>query len=139
MSMSMKPDDLRKLAYLIESGIMGDVTILGNVFVYPQTREQAIQVLRAWQDSPLCKDPSERTSGDTVTIETTVGDDLTFYGSIVRSQVCKRVKVGTRMVEKPDPNAPKVTVEEDVYEYTCPPMMSEIMRNDGLYRPQRIP
>ena len=39
--------------------------------------------------------------------------------------VCKRVQVGTRVVEKPDPDyepeeVPTIQVEEPVYEYRCP-------------------
>lgn len=39
------------------------------------------------------------------------------YGS--RSSVCERVVVGTETVEVPDPNAPKVTVEQEVVEWRC--------------------
>ena len=37
-----------------------------------------------------------------------------------RDAVCERVQVGTRTVEKPDPDAPHVTVDEPIYEYHCP-------------------
>lgn len=38
-------------------------------------------------------------------------------------RVCERVVVGTETVEIPDPNAPKVTVEQDIVEWKCPPVL----------------
>ena len=43
-----------------------------------------------------------------------------------RSNVCERVQVGTKTVEKPDPSAPLVTVEEPVYEWQCPESLSAV-------------
>jgi len=44
--------------------------------------------------------------------------------TIGREMVCERVKVGTRIVAKPDPDAiakvPTIDVEEDIYEWKCP-------------------
>lgn len=37
-----------------------------------------------------------------------------------RNAVCEAVKVGTEIVEVPDPDAPKITVERDVIEWRCP-------------------
>lgn len=43
-----------------------------------------------------------------------------------RSTVCEKVVIGTREVEKPDPNAPKVMVTEDVVEWRCSePLLAE--------------
>jgi hypothetical protein len=42
-----------------------------------------------------------------------------------RETVCTKKVVGTRTVEKPDPNAPKVRVEEDVVEWECNPLFAE--------------
>lgn len=42
-----------------------------------------------------------------------------------RGQVCERVVVGTETVEVPDPDAPKVTVERDVVEWRCAPILAD--------------
>lgn len=34
--------------------------------------------------------------------------------------VCEKVQVGTETVEVPDPNAPKIIIEQPVYEIRCP-------------------
>jgi hypothetical protein len=41
-----------------------------------------------------------------------------------RDLVCERVVVGTETVEVPDPNAPKVTVEREVVEWKCTPVLA---------------
>lgn len=43
-----------------------------------------------------------------------------------RSEVCEKVKVGTKLVDKPDPDyeapeVPTIKVEEDIFEWKCPP------------------
>lgn len=47
-----------------------------------------------------------------------------FDLNITREKVCTKVKTGTRVVEKPDPDAlkavPRISVEEDIYEWKCP-------------------
>lgn len=40
-----------------------------------------------------------------------------------RNQVCERVVVGVETVEVPDPDAPKVTVEREVVEWQCSPVL----------------
>ena len=40
--------------------------------------------------------------------------------------ICERVQVGTETVEVPDPDAPKVTVEQPVYEWRCPESLNEV-------------
>ena len=40
-----------------------------------------------------------------------------------RSEVCERRQVGTKLVEKVDPDAPRITVEEPVYEWDCKPIL----------------
>jgi len=39
---------------------------------------------------------------------------------ILSERFCERVQTGTRTVEKPDPEAPTITVEEPVFEWVCP-------------------
>lgn len=41
-----------------------------------------------------------------------------------REKVCERVVVGTETVEIPDPDAPKITVERDVVEWKCRPILA---------------
>jgi hypothetical protein len=57
-----------------------------------------------------------------------VGPDVMIDLNFRREAVCERVQVGTRPVEKPDPEAlaavPTVTVEEPVYEWTCGPVLA---------------
>lgn len=45
--------------------------------------------------------------------------------NVAESVICERVVVGTRTVEKPDPDAPMVEVEEEVVEWRCPPVLAE--------------
>lgn len=44
--------------------------------------------------------------------------------NILRDKICAKVQVGTKTVEKPDPellkDVPIIEVEEPVYEWTCP-------------------
>lgn len=40
-----------------------------------------------------------------------------------RNEVCERVVVGTETVEVPDPDAPKITVEREVVEWKCAPVL----------------
>lgn len=44
--------------------------------------------------------------------------------NISREQVCTARVVGTREVERTDPNAPKITVTEDVVEWDCEPLLA---------------
>lgn len=41
-----------------------------------------------------------------------------------RNVVCTKKVVGTRKVEKPDPNAPKVEVVEEIVEWECGPLLA---------------
>ena len=43
--------------------------------------------------------------------------------STPRETVCERVVLGTETVEIPDPQAPKVSVERDVVEWVCSPLL----------------
>ena len=42
-----------------------------------------------------------------------------------RDQVCERKVVGVEVVEIPDPDAPRVTVEREVVEWTCAPVLAK--------------
>jgi hypothetical protein len=56
-------------------------------------------------------------------LEQKIGPDVTVALSIRREQACERVQVGEQTVEKPDPDAPMVTVTEPVYECRCSPLL----------------
>lgn len=47
------------------------------------------------------------------------------YFTIPRQTVCVSKVVGTKTVERTDPNAPMVTVTEDVLEWECLPLLQE--------------
>lgn len=49
---------------------------------------------------------------------------LTLRVIIRRDEVCERQVVGTETVEVADPNAPKVTVEREVVEWKCRPLLA---------------
>lgn len=53
-----------------------------------------------------------------------VRDGVTVELVAWRAQVCERVVTGTETVEVPDPDAPKVTVEREVVEWKCAPLLS---------------
>lgn len=42
-----------------------------------------------------------------------------YVMTAARDQVCERVVTGTREVERPDPDAPLVTVTEEIVEWRC--------------------
>jgi hypothetical protein len=44
----------------------------------------------------------------------------------LRDNVCERRVVGFETVEVPDPDAPLVTVEREVVEWACHPILSEV-------------
>ena len=46
--------------------------------------------------------------------------------NIYRDEVCERVQVGTETIEVPDPAAPKVTVEQPIYEWRCPESLNQV-------------
>lgn len=48
---------------------------------------------------------------------------VTVRVSVQREAVCRRVKKGTRVVSRPDPDAPRIEMTEDVYEWVCEPIM----------------
>ena len=45
---------------------------------------------------------------------------VVIAASIDREHVCVRKQVGMRMVNRPDPNAQRIEVEEPVYKWDCP-------------------
>ena len=50
-----------------------------------------------------------------------LGNGVTCQVYAARANVCERRLVGTRTVTRVAPDAPTVEVEEDVYEWVCPP------------------
>jgi hypothetical protein len=57
--------------------------------------------------------------------------ERSFGGLVVdvtadREEVCRKVKVGTRTVTVPAPDAPTIEVEEDVYEWECNPILGTL-------------
>lgn len=55
-----------------------------------------------------------------------LGGGVLLTINIDRAKVCERVKVGTETVQVPDPAAPTVTVEQDVYEWRCGDALAEV-------------
>jgi hypothetical protein len=47
-------------------------------------------------------------------------------GNVAEDLVCERIVVGTETVEVPDPEAPKVTIEREIVEWKCPPILNEV-------------
>jgi hypothetical protein len=45
-------------------------------------------------------------------------------GNVSEDLICERKVVGTETVEIPDPEAPKITVEREIVEWVCPPVLS---------------
>jgi len=58
------------------------------------------------------------------TVSRAFSETVRFDVIIARSKVCERVQVGTEVVEVPDPDAPKVTVERPVYAWDCKPVLA---------------
>lgn len=105
----------------------GQVMVNGGVWVY------AIQCVTAEEMATVTR---KLTAGAALGEIRKVNDDgyarvFRRFGSHVelevwapRSAVCERVVVGTETVEIPDPDAPKVTVEREVVEWRCSPLLA---------------
>jgi hypothetical protein len=48
-----------------------------------------------------------------------------FDLNTARDVVCERVVVGTKQVDIPDPAAPKITVDEEIVEWVCSPLLDD--------------
>lgn len=51
------------------------------------------------------------------------GRTLTIYVS--KTKTCVKKVVGTKMVSRPDPDAPLIEVEEDIIEWECEPILGK--------------
>lgn len=57
----------------------------------------------------------------------TFGGGVSLQVVTNRNAVCERKVVGVETVEVPDPDAPKVTVEREVVEWECRPLLAEVV------------
>jgi len=95
----------------------------GGVWDTPENREEIVNAfLIQYPDATLTREKNYEGKPEMVVRGESslgIGWQIDF-----RDGVCERVQVGTKTVEKPDPdaivNAPMVTVQEPVYEWLCP-------------------
>lgn len=62
-------------------------------------------------------------TGSAAKVRRSLSDRALISAWAMRDEVCVRRVVGTETVEVPDPDAPPVTIERDVVEYDCQPII----------------
>jgi hypothetical protein len=93
-----------------------------GIFIYAAEGHDPVETLKAVRKAVGTVEKKQGFSGLYLTQQTNYDDgsrvEYTIYPA---SGTCEKVKVGTKVVEKPDPNVevPTVEVEEDVYEWEC--------------------
>jgi hypothetical protein len=86
------------------------------------TREEMLEATRAlggrW-------DKDEDRDSDYFGLTRDLGNGVTVYVYAPRRAVCERVRLGTRTVTRPiiTADTPTETVEEELYEWVCPPSL----------------
>lgn len=93
-----------------------------NFHIYEQDGYDAVETLKAVRRSVGSMEKKQGILGMYLKQDNAYDDGSRLGISIYpASGTCERVKVGTKVVEKPDPNVevPTVEVEEDVYEWEC--------------------
>jgi hypothetical protein len=86
----------------------------------------ATDAVRALTDGARIGEVDKKVGGD----ETIMFVERHFAGGVrlsyqaQRDEVCTRRVVGTETVEVPDPAAPKVTVEREIVEWDCEPILA---------------
>lgn len=93
-----------------------------SFFIYDEVGYDPVETLKAVRKAVGSVEKKQGYTGLYLKQEIKYDDgsrlNITIYPA---SGTCEKVKVGTKVVEKPDPNVevPKVEVEEDVYEWEC--------------------
>jgi hypothetical protein len=114
------PDDLRALADWLEARPEVPRPTTVEVYTSAHSTEDFKETVRAMGSVEKKVDGS-------------LAHAIKRFGSVtyellaVRRLVCTRRVVGTRMIEKPDPEAviPTIKIEEEVVEWTCEPWMKD--------------
>lgn len=87
--------------------------------------EVASVVRKMSKGQPLGKVRKESTENTMSYILPFGAGRVTLSLQVHRKTVCVAKVVGTKTVERTDPEAPKITVEEDVIEWECLPVLAE--------------
>lgn len=130
MEVSQWVTDLRKLADVIEQGgVLPTMEVTINIWKYNSdglaTTAKAIG--GQWEKSEL---PSHFILRQKVGVHR-----IDVFSS--RENVCEKVVTGTETVTIPDPDAPMVTVEREVYEWKCPPSILAMTGEVGEWTMER--
>lgn len=108
---------LRAVAELVES--LPDADLMPSIhfsLFWATTPEEMTAAGRAARK--LGASVVKEYTDSTASVEMAFGP-VTVRALAPRDVVCERVVVGTELVEVPDPDAPKVTVERDIVEWRC--------------------
>ncbi len=62
-------------------------------------------------------------SGSSLFVERAFAGGIKLQHQATRDEVCERRVVGTETVEVPDPDAPLVTIEREIVEWDCKPLL----------------
>lgn len=105
----------------VELAVMYDAQ--GNHLTREQREEKVVLFLAALPGAQLDRSVKSFETMPTLTVHGTAAHGITWSIDFGFG-VCERVQVGTKKVEKYDPEAlsaiPKIVVEEPVFEYRCP-------------------
>jgi hypothetical protein len=100
-----------------------EITLRFTVWVWtPEELAEKVRVLK--EGAVLGSVRKEQTDYDLKVTRMFGGVQLAVCSS--RSIACERKQVGTKTVEVPDPEGPKVTIEQPVYEYDCSPILGDL-------------
>jgi len=99
---------------------------LGDSFIIHRSGDHAA-VVRALADGARIGEVKkyEVRGGEGLHVSRKFGGGVSATYAAEREQVCTRRVVGTETVEVPDPDAPLVTIERDVVEWDCEPILAK--------------
>lgn len=114
---------LRAMADHIEANpaLAGDQYDRVNLTLFVNDPEAFAALVSALGDSRV-----KRGVGEFMEVRRDFGADVIIEVNCRRELVCEATVVGRETVEVPDPAAPKITVERDVIEWKCSPILGQV-------------
>lgn len=98
---------------------------LGDTFVIHRTTDHAA-IVRAITDGARIGEVEkyEVNNGETIHVTRRFAGDVKIVFAAKRDQVCTRRVTGTETVQVRDPDAPLITVEREIVEWVCAPILA---------------
>lgn len=99
--------------------------------VDPEALAELLRRVRSITGQPVAKEPTASLMEYRSTMHPEEHDRRWRINVLVwRNEVCTPRVVGTRTVEKVDPEAPTITIEEDIVEWDCHPLLDLATQED---------